>query len=564
MIDAKTPLIDFFPFGVIFLDKNLTILFVNKFIEENFNKDKRSIFTKEVNEEFPGLFSEGESSSELITSMNYLHDKNKFIVQTNPFSDNGHFSGYTIFLYPESLFESITMQGDSYKNLSIDLQTIFDISYDVIYVADGNGNTLRVSSACEKLWGHKQEDLMGKNIFDLEKKGVFSPSITRLVLEKGEKVTSLQTTETGKRLMVIGTPIKDENGNIVRVVNASRDITEINRLQSELDATKLMMEGYRRELKALRSEKNSDNKLIYRNQQMRNIVTLAKKVAEANSTVLLSGESGVGKEVLANYIHNQSPRKNNPFISVDCGSLPESLMEGEMFGEKELLPSGEIKNVPGLFVLAHEGTLFLDEVAEMPMSLQVRLVRMLSEQERDPNKLNVRVIAATNHNLYEEVQNGRFRKDLFYQLNIVPIYIPPLRERAEDILPLSLYFLKQINQMYVLDKQLGHDILQVFSDYDWPGNVRELRNIIERLLVTSNKTIIGLESLPEHLKKQNDDEKVVQIKRVIPLKKAVELLERELLELAQKEHQSTSKIAELLDVNQSTISRKMQKYLRKQ
>ncbi|RKJ22495.1 PAS domain S-box protein, partial [Butyricicoccus sp. 1XD8-22] len=189
--------------------------------------------------------------------------------------------------FPENIVEDFK----SYKELNMDLKAIFDSSYDVIYVSDGNGKTLRVSSACERLWGKKESELVGKNVSEIEKMGIYKPSVTRLVLEEGKKVSRIQTTSTGRKLMVVGTPIKDENGNIVRVVNASRDITEVNKLQSEIEEMKQLINGYKQELMELR-KKNYDNKnVIYQSKKMEAVFDLAQRIANVDSTVLILGES---------------------------------------------------------------------------------------------------------------------------------------------------------------------------------------------------------------------------------------------------------------------------------
>jgi PAS domain S-box-containing protein len=459
--------------------------------------------------------------------------------------------------------EKVTKEIDSYKELSMDLKAIFDISYDVIFVADAHGNTIRVSSASKELWGYEEKELLGKSVYQLEKEGVFKPSITRMVLEREEKVTSVQKTKTGKRLMVIGTPIKDSEGNIVRVVNASRDITEVSKLQKEIDDLKQVTEGYKQELMQLREKNDEVQNVVFRSDKMRHILSLIRKLSDVDSTVLLSGESGVGKEIISSYIHKSSYRKENPFISINCGAIPRNLLEGELFGYETVGDSE--KGKPGLFELAHEGTLFLDQIGELPTDFQTKLLRVLSEKKiarigsNKEIEVNVRIIASTNKNLEKEVKEGHFREDLYYRLNVIPIEIPPLRERKEDILPLTMHFLKQLNQKYKLNKQLAAEVVDKLTEYTWPGNVRELQNIIERMLVTSNSEVIGIKELPEYIKFGKVSESAIQVTKIIPLKDAVDLVEKKLLEMAQNKYGSTTKMAEVLEVNQSTISRKMKK-----
>jgi len=548
--------VDSLPFGIVYTDEDFKVLFKNYFIKTSFLLNHQELINIIIKNEFDESIIEDMENGQIMLKQYTLNGK-RYDVQIFPSDTNSH-NRFIICIYPEKIFEVLTNRLKSYKNLEMDLQAIFETSYDVIFVTDGEGNTLRASQACESLWGIKREEIIGRNVLDLEKEGVFTPSIIRLVLEKKEEVTSLQYTKTGKRLIVTGTPIKDDNGNIIRVINISRDITAVDQLQDELDSTNKKMEGYKAELKKTRVETNEKYLLVYRSANMRSIVTLAKKVAEVNSTVLLEGETGVGKRVLASYIHNQGLRKKNPFISINCSSLSEGLMLDGEIESRDKLQLGISKKLDNLFELANEGTIFLEEVNELSLSAQVSLQRILSNEKNT----DVRVIVSSSKNLQEEVTNLAFRKDLFYHLNVIPIKIPPLRLREEDILPLSQKFIKEFNKEYGLNKKLGHDIIDVFIAYEWPGNVTELRNIIERLIVTTDKALIEKDMLPSSILRSKDAEKSVEVRKILPLKEAIESLEKDLISLALSEHASTTKVAEMLQVNQSTISRKIAKYFK--
>lgn len=429
----------------------------------------------------------------------------------------------------------VRLPHTSVEDLQADLQAIFDISYDVIYVSDGHGVTLRVSSACETLWGCKEEQLVGRSVYQLEKEGVYSPSVTRMVLEKKDRVSFIQTTKTGRKLMVVGTPIKDDQGNIVRVVNASRDITEISRLKTELEEVKLLTEGYKQELMSLRKKNEAERNIVYRSEKMRKLISLVQKVAEVDATVLLTGESGAGKEFIASYIHNWSPRKPNPFITLNCGSIPEKLFESELFGQDAEMGQLDEQRKLGLFRKATDGTLFLDEITEIPLSIQARLVGLLEENDRismGSGHTRVRIIASTSRNPEEEVKAGRLREDLYYWLNVIPLPIPPLRERKEDILPLALHILELYNKKYKKEKQLSADVLERLQNHQWPGNLRELHNVIERLLVTVDDPVIGSKHLPESISNHAKDWEDIEVRRLLPLKDAIEKVERDLLEMA--------------------------------
>jgi PAS domain S-box-containing protein len=554
------PLIDMVPIGLIYLNENQQIIQINKFAQDKLFFSYDEVVNKTWDEVFPHLLNQ-EIQSKTSKILQFTFANERFIAHKEPYYVTNYSSGTLLVFQPIASLDELTEELDSYKNLALDLKAIFDSSYDVIYVSDGEGLTLRVSTACERLWGYKESDLVGKSVYQLESEGVFNPSVTRLVLEKKEKVSMIQTTKTGRRLMVIGTPIKNDEGKIIRVVNASSDVTEVKQLESQIDLLKQITEGYRQEIQELRAKDELEKKIIYRSEQMGKVVTFSQKIAKVDSTVLLLGEAGVGKEVIASFIHKWSSREKNPFIVVNCGSMPEKLLELELFGDEE----ESLNRQMGAIEMANEGTLFLNEVEDLPARLQSKLLRVIQGEQLlksggNNRKVNLRIIAASNNELERRVKEGSFRGDLYYQLNVIPIYIPSLRERKEDIIPLIMHFSNQLNAKYMDDKKFQPRLLKELQEYSWPGNVRELHNIIERLFVTSEGVWIGFDHLPEHIKLAKSRNKGVFINKIMPLKEAVDLVEKELLELAEKKYGSTTKMAEVLGVNQSTISRKLQKY----
>jgi two-component system response regulator AtoC len=240
---------------------------------------------------------------------------------------------------------------------------------------------------------------------------------------------------------------------------------------------------------------------------MQRIYDTIKKVAPAVTTVLITGETGTGKELIANAIHRNSPRKNNPFIKINCAAIAENLMESELFGYEKGAFTGAVSTKPGRFELADKGTLFLDEVGELPREMQVKLLRVIQDQEFErvgglrTIKVDVRLITATNRNLLQDVKDGIFREDLYYRLNVFHTHVPPLREKKEDILPLTDYFIEKFNRK--LDREIRHidaKVQEVFVRYDWPGNIRELENLIERLVLMARGDTITLEDIPAELK----------------------------------------------------------------
>jgi two-component system response regulator AtoC len=247
--------------------------------------------------------------------------------------------------------------------------------------------------------------------------------------------------------------------------------------------------------------------IVGSSEAMQRIYDAIKKVAPAATTVLITGETGTGKELIANAIHRNSPRKNNPFIKINCAAIAENLMESELFGYEKGAFTGAVSTKPGRFELADKGTLFLDEVGELPREMQVKLLRVIQDQEFErvgglrTIKVDVRLIAATNRNLLQDVKDGIFREDLYYRLNVFHTQVPPLRERKEDILPLAVYFIEKFNKK--LDRTVMHvdsRVKEIFVRYGWPGNIRELENLIERLVLMAGGDTIVLEEIPAELK----------------------------------------------------------------
>jgi transcriptional regulator with PAS, ATPase and Fis domain len=292
----------------------------------------------------------------------------------------------------------------------------------------------------------------------------------------------------------------------------------------------------------------------------------ARQVAASDVKVLLQGETGVGKTLIAQYIHKTSPRAAQPFLALNCGALPENLIEAELFGYVAGAFTGAgSKGKRGLLELAHQGTVFLDEIGDLPLVLQVKLLKVIEESRFIPvgglevKEVDVRIITATHHDLRRMVSEGRFRADLYYRLNVVPIHIPALRERPEEVQPLLDFYLAEFNQRYNRELEWGLEALDVLSDYAWPGNIRELINLVERLVVTCSGATVGLFDLPEDMRNsraEGDGESQ------LPLRKQVENLERRLIRKALLRHKTTREAAKVLGVSQATLVQKMQRWER--
>jgi len=444
-----------------------------------------------------------------------------------------------------------------------ELDAIFESSYDGLYITDGEANTLMLNHGFERIMGVTAEDCIGRNMRDLVNEGVYSRSGTLIALERGGSATISVRAKTGKHALVTSTPIYDDDGIPILVVTNVRDITELNELQGKLEQLEGLSRLYQEELQALKLLHSK--KCVVHSQEMQELMKMVIHIASVDSTVLIQGESGVGKEIIANILHSNSNRKDGPFIKINCGAIPYNLIESELFGyEPGAFTGASKKGKAGMFELANGGMIFLDEIGELPLDLQVKLLRVIQEMEitrigaTEPTKIDVRVVTATNRNLYEMIAKNQFRNDLYYRLNVVPIIIPPLRERRDDIPVLSRYFLECFNQKYNMKKELSSYVKQRFMNYDWPGNVRELENLIERLVVTTRHDTISLYDLASgsNVFKTPADMEA----EIIPLQSALENTERKLLQNAFSIYNSTYAVARALGVSQPTVVRKAAKY----
>jgi PAS domain S-box-containing protein len=554
--------------AILAVDKNGYVTILNVAAERIIGVSYKDAVGKHIRKiipqtEMPEILKTGESRSGQKMRIN---DKT-LITNRTPIFKNGEIVGAVAVFQDVSELENITVELQSYKRLNNELEAIIDSSYDGFYVTDGKGYTIRVNSAYERITGVRREEVIGKHMRDLEKLGFYSQSVTLLVLEQKRTITIMQRIKNKKDVLVTGNPVFDENGKIILVLTNVRDITELNQLRDELEKTKQLSEKYYNELSELRIQYNKPKDVIAQSSAMKQTLSLALRVAKVDTTVLITGESGVGKEIIARIIHNNSARRKGPFITINCGAIPENLLESELFGYEPGAFSGANRNgKPGLFEVAEGGTLQLDEIGDLPLHLQVKILRALQEKEIyhvggvKPININARIIASTNKDLKAMVEQGSFRDDLYYRLNVVPIYIPPLRNRGDDIIPLIYHFLGKFNKKYGYNKILHSETVKHLLRYDWPGNVRELENTIERLVVVSEKDVISPETLPSSIHENlSSDRSVITIDTIMPLKKAVDKLENKLIELAFQKYKNINDVAEALQVHRTTLLRKRRK-----
>ncbi|KQL34772.1 Fis family transcriptional regulator [Bacillus sp. FJAT-25509] len=569
-VDLLKSILTSIPMGTFVVDKNKVIVNCNdaglKMIkstsEKVINIKAETIFS---GEQVDNVFATGKT----ILNQIQISDDMGVLVDYSPIFVDNEVEGVVIVVQDLPMVEEMASEIEYVKDLNKDLNAILSSIYDEILVVNRKGELIRYSeNIIPGFWNVDLKELLGKSILEFENQGLFTPSVTKLVLEKKKKVSIVQETLNGRKVLAVGNPVFDENMEIERIIIASRDITETSRLKTELKEMKKISEQYKKELEDIKSKDSFVKKLIYCSSKMEQIINQAKKIADFSSTVLLHGESGVGKEVIAQAIHQLGNRSAKPFLKLNCGAIPENLLESELFGYIKGAFTGADQNKDGYFKQADEGVLFLDEIGEMPLHLQVKLLRVLQEQEvipvgsTKPIKVNVQIIAATNKRLEKMVEERTFREDLYYRLNVIPLNIPPLRERNEDISLLAFHFLQQLNEKYNKSFHLTPDAINVLEFYSWPGNVRELQNIIERLVVSAEDQIINAEDVNQFLPNSYDFNKSKPvINKVIPLQEAVDYVEEQLIMLAMKQYKTTTKAAQVLGISQSSVSRKYQKIM---
>ncbi|MCL2568256.1 MAG: sigma 54-interacting transcriptional regulator [Oscillospiraceae bacterium] len=382
---------------------------------------------------------------------------------------------------------------------------ILDHMYGNIFITNGEGKILFVNENTATVLGVSREKLLTMNATENLAGGLMSRSTTLEAIQQKKTIIGGFCTRGGVEYISTSTPLLDDAGNVQLVLTYSQEKSSIHALTDAVEQERKTAENYKYALQYTASAKAGQKTPIVESAKMKELFSFAKHIAKTDSAVLISGESGSGKEVLASYIKENSSRKDEPYIQVNCAAIPPNLMESEFFGYVAGAFTGaNQKGKPGVFEMANHGTLFLDEVGELPLDLQGKLLRVLETSEfyrigsTKVTRTDVRLIAATNKDLLRQIQEGKFREDLYYRINVIPCYIPPLRERREDILPLAEFFLEACTKRYGLTHRFAPDLLQVLMDYPWPGNVRELRNAVERITLSSTESVITMDSLRQN------------------------------------------------------------------
>jgi len=562
-------LLDSAYFAIVATDREGYLIYINEIARSLLNfKTKirpRSTHYSEIDNntwlDFKKIIDTGKSQ----ITVPVVNRRGSFLVNRTPIIWEGELIGVISVFHDREEYEKISQHLFRYQEVVREVEAIIASSYDGIYVTDGEANTIRVNRAYEDITGIKAQEVLGRNMRDLVDEGYFSESVTLKVLEERKTVTLSQELKTGKRVLVTGNPFFDDEGRIKMVVTNVRDMTDLDRLNQQLEESLEMTRVYRDKLQELQLSSYKDNEIIRASKGMSSVYDLVGRVCRTDATILFHGETGVGKDRIAEEIHAKSNRaEKGIFVKINCGAIPETLLESELFGyERGAFTGASREGKPGLFEVADKGTLFLDEVESMPLVLQGKLLRVLQDFEITrvggtvPRKIDVRLICASNQDLEELVQQKKFRSDLYYRLHVIPVYIPPLRERAEDIPHLMTLFLHRFNKKYSKKKVFSSGVIDKLIKYSWPGNVREMANLIERLVVITPGNRIDVNDLPAEIYKVPECQDICQGET---LQEYLQCVELSVIRDAINRYGNARRAAPHLGVDPSTLTRKLKKY----
>lgn len=486
--------------GLLVVDNQHTIIIYNTEAEHLFGIPAREVLGRKVTEVFPdSRLPEVVDTKEPILGYTREIGKSTIVVNTTPIIENDEIKGAISTFEDVSRLVQISWEFEEVKELKERYLQILEAVQDGICVFDREGTVTYINGSYNEITGENISE--GDNIHEI------SPNGSRMrVLEKGQKIMGeISQKKNGKSVVANIVPII-VNQQITGVISVVKNLSEIEELIDRISHLSAKTEYLEEELHRRKKLNPAFNRIVGVSNKLYDAMKLAAKTADNNFNVLIRGESGTGKELIAEAIHYSSERATQPFIRVNCAAIPENLLESEMFGHVKGAYTGAIKTKIGKFELADKGTIFLDEIGELDKSMQAKMLRVIQKKEfqrvGDDRTITVdaRIIAATNRNLEELVENGEFREDLYYRLNVIPIWLPPLRERREDIPVLSEYFLNKIaEELGCEPKKLSGEAMDALIHYSWPGNIRELENVMERINILADGREVQKEDLPHYI-----------------------------------------------------------------
>lgn len=553
--------------GLLAVNNSGMTLFANRIARESFNISP-GIHLNDVLPELWLKISQALRESRPKIEISVRGGESNYLVRVSQVMLDNERVGVACTFIESTELEEIAMQMSFFQELTNELDTIIDSSSDGLWICDAEANVLRINPSSERINKIRAAEVVGHNMNELVEQGFIDRSVSLEVIRSKEVSNLLQQRE-GRKLITTGTPVFNAEGDLIRVVVSERDVTEIDALQRELEEQAAIKDQFRHQILEMQQLELEARRVIAKSPSMQKVLRQALKVSTVDSSVLILGESGVGKGLFADLIHKNSTRSEKPLIRINCGAIPESLIESELFGyEKGAFTGAQAGGKPGYLELADGGTLFLDEIAELPPASQVKLLRFLEDGRvtrlggTKSRTVDVRILAATHRNLEGMVKQEKFRLDLYYRLKVIPIYVPAVRERKECILPMIHHYVDLYGSRNGIKKRLSGAASDALAAYQYPGNVRELINICERLVVMSETELIDLQDLPNDI--NGHTREAVSGLSVWPaamtLQQAMDSVERTILIQVLEKHGNQCQVAEALGVNQSTISKKLKRY----
>lgn len=549
--------------GIIAIDNKLNISFFNKAAGELLEVDYDKMTGKNIYEIMPdsSLPYVLESGIKEIGKTMYCRGK-KFLTNRTPVIHKHQVIGAVAIFQDMTDYNDLSEKLEEQKNVSDILNTILEAAYDGIVVTDKEGYITMMSKAYTKFLGIDHEKVIGKHVTE-----IIENTRMNVVLKTGRaEMAELQKIK-GNYMIASRIPII-KNDKVLGAVGKVlfRNVEDLNVLHKRISKMDRELARYKGEWRNANKAYYSFDNIIGESGEIKRAKSLGEKAAYSLSNVLLLGESGTGKELFAHAIHQKSKRSQFPFVKVNCAAIPSELLESELFGyEGGSFTGAQKKGKMGKFEVADGGTIFLDEIGDMSLQMQAKLLRVLQEKEIEKigstatQKVDVRVIAATNQNLEELVKKGKFRADLFYRLNVLTIQIPPLRERKGDIDILAQHLLDKIcNAMGKYIEKVSEKAMMYLRNYDWPGNIRELENVLERAVNIMDKKVI---IQPKHLPKEIINMEQIELNQVISLRQSVEDAEkRSIIQALKATNENKTKAAKLLEISRASLYEKIQRY----
>lgn len=542
------------PVGILVIDTNGCIIAMNDYSLRIIDKKLEEIIGRHVKEIIPtsDLPNVVLSKERKIGETQYINNRLVIANRSPIFSNNKVIGALGVF---QDISELIGV-----KELNEKFKKILEISHDLICFVDERRTISYINPSYEKCFGIKSSDIVGQDLLEISPKG-----LRMQVFGTKKAVENIVRHKDNTEIVSSVSPIFID-GDFKGVISISKSVNELKDLVNKLEVSEEELNYYKEELKRHTKLSDSFSSIIGSSSSLRDCIIMAQKASQSTSTVLIRGESGTGKELIAKAIHNNSDRKDKPFVRINCAAIPENLFESELFGYEKGAFTGAVKSKPGKLNISNGGTIFLDEIGDLPVSMQVKLLRVLQERQFESigslntQTVDVRVIAATNRNLEEMIKENTFREDLYYRLNVISVMLPPLRNRKEDINLLVEHFIEKVNNK-LNKKIIGIDkkSLICLQEYHWPGNIRELENIIEGAINMCEGDTITERDLPFYIKNESSSNGSL-INLYNSELQPLENYEKEIIALAMKKYKSYNKAGKVLGITHRTVALKCKKY----